>query len=63
MAFLEQRVLKHHLFLTQASLPRLAQQFGKDSEPYRHTLTKIKRLWAMLQMTRKKEEFFEAITQ
>ena len=61
MQKLEQRTIRHHLLLAQRRLEQLALTYGKHTPQYRSMLVKIRRLWALLQMTRSRNEFLTAL--
>jgi hypothetical protein len=61
MAQLEQRTVKHHLFVSERKLGQIAAHYGKDSSQYRDMLKHIGRLWAILRMTRSQSEFLSEV--
>lgn len=62
MPKLEQRTLKRDLSQAERTLLSIATEQGKTSPEYRNALKRFARLWAVLRMTRGKEEFFREVS-
>jgi DNA-binding transcriptional ArsR family regulator len=62
MPKLEQRTIQRDLTRAEKVLLKIAEQQGKDSQQYRIALQHFGRLWAILKMTRSRNEFFAEIT-
>jgi hypothetical protein len=62
MPKLEQRTIQRDLSQAERSLRNIAALEGKESPQYRSALQHFARLWALLKMTRSRNEFFAEIT-
>lgn len=62
MSKLEQRILKNDIHQAEKNLISVAYERGKASPEYKSALQRFVRLWAILKMTRSKDEFFGEVT-
>ena len=62
MPKLEQRTIQRDLSQAERTLMDIAAQQGKESPQYRLALQHFGRLWAILKMTRNRDEFFAEIS-
>lgn len=63
MSKLQQRALRNDVCEAEKTLDNIACEQGKASPEYRHALKRFVRLWSVLRMTRRKDEFFQDVTQ
>jgi len=62
MAKLQQQALRGDLLNAAKILPELKEQHGRSSPHYQAALKHVARLWSVLKMTRRQEEFLAEIT-
>lgn len=62
MAKLQQHALLGDLLTAAHELKNLKDQQGQDSIDYRNGLKRVARLWSVLRMTRRNDEFLNNVT-
>lgn len=62
MAKIQQQVLRLDLLSAAKLLPEVRDQHGRASADYQKALKRVARLWAVLRMTRRNEEFMHEVT-
>lgn len=61
MPKLQQSTLRNDIHQAERTLDNIASEQGKGSAAYRNALQHLVRLWSMLKMTRRKDEFFREV--
>lgn len=61
MAKLQQHALSGDLLIAAKELIELKAQDGEDSVGYRNGLKRVARLWSVLKMTRRNDEFLQDV--
>ncbi len=63
MPKLEQQLLRNDVCKAERSLLSIGKEYGKDSQQYKSALKRFLRLWFVLKMTRKQQEFLHEVNQ
>ena len=63
MPKLEQQLLRNDVCKAEQSLLSIGNEYGKDSQQYQSALKRFMRLWFVLKMTRRQQEFLHEVGQ